>query len=105
MEPRDLHSMGFLFRVIQAAIKLLLFADDVVVLASSIPQLQEALNLIWNWVHRRLMKLSIPKCEAMRLARSPKDRVCNDDLPSVYIGTHPILVSGLPSHGCCGPGT
>jgi len=76
--------------VVQAAIKLLLFTDDVVVLASSIPQLQEALNLIWNWVHRRLMKLSIPKCDAARLARSPKDKVCNDDLPSVHIGTHPV---------------
>jgi len=35
------------------------------------------------------MKLSIPKCEAVRLARSSKDKVCKDDLPSVYIGTHP----------------
>jgi len=75
--------------VTQAAVKLLLFADEVVVLASSTPLLQEVLHLIWNWVRRRPMKLSIPKCEATRLARSPKDKVRNGDLPSVYIGTHP----------------
>lgn len=76
--------------VIQAAIKLLLFADDIVLLATTIDQLQLALDLVLAWAARRQLILSIPKCEVMRLSRSRADRRPNAILPPVFISGHPL---------------
>lgn len=71
--------------LLQAVLKMLLFADDIAILATSIPQLQLALNLLALWSQRRKLTFGITKCKGMRLARAPSDRRLTAELPPLYL--------------------
>lgn len=66
-------------------IRLLLFADDVVLLADSEEQLQVALDLAAIWAERRGLRYGYGKCKVMRLARLPEDRRTSSELPSLTL--------------------
>lgn len=95
---------------IQTVVKLLLFADDIVLIAADIPQLQAALDLLSTWARRRRLTFALPKCEAMRLSRARSDQTPSCALPEVtlegslvkwvteksYLGH---LITEAPAHG------
>ena len=74
-------------------IKSLLFADDVVLLTSSVSDLQQSLDRFAAECEAAGMRISTSKSETMVLSRTPEDcpiRVGNDSLPQVrefkYLG-------------------
>jgi hypothetical protein len=69
-------------------LKLLLFADDVALLATSIKQLQLALNLMAVWAERRGIKWGHRKCMVMRLSRARGDKTTREQLPKVTLEGH-----------------
>jgi hypothetical protein len=75
-------------KVMNDMIKLLLFADDIAALASSIEQLQLALDLLAFWAEKRSLKWGHSKCKVMRLSRKPSDRMRREELPEVKLQGH-----------------
>ena len=71
-------------------IRLLLFADDIVLLAESVEQLQVALDLAAIWVEKRGLRYGYGKCKVMRLARKPKDRRTILELPPLTLQGHTL---------------
>jgi hypothetical protein len=71
-------------------IRAVLFADDIVLVASSIDQLRIALRLAGLWAERRKVRFNLPKCEAMRLARKPSDRTTREELAVVELQGHSL---------------
>lgn len=61
-------------------LKLLLFADDIAILASSPDQLQKALDLMAMWAKKRGLRWGHAKCKVMRLSRPPSDKTTRMDL-------------------------
>ena len=75
---------------IQSSIRALLFADDIVLVASSIPQLKIALRIAGSWAVRRKVRYNHKKCDAMRLAREPSDRTTREELEVVELQGHEL---------------
>ena len=71
--------------VLNNMLKLLLFADDIALLATSIDQLQQALELMAYWAELRGVKWAHSKCKVMRLSRPPSDTTKREELPPVYL--------------------
>jgi len=61
-------------------LKILLFADDIAILASSPEQLQVALDLMALWAEKRGLRWGHAKCKVMRLCRLPSDRTTREQL-------------------------
>jgi len=61
-------------------LKILLFADDIAILASSPEQLQLALDLMAFWAEKRGLRWGHAKCKVMRLCRLPWDRTTREQL-------------------------
>jgi hypothetical protein len=61
-------------------LKILLFADDIAILASSPEQLQLALNLMALWAEKRGLRWGHAKCKVMRLCRLPSDKTTREQL-------------------------
>jgi len=61
-------------------LKILLFADDIAILASSSRQLQMALNLMALWAERRGLRWGHSKCKVMRLCREASDKRTREEL-------------------------
>ena len=74
--------------VLIVMLKLLLFADDIALLATSIEQLQKALDLMASWAELRGIKWGHSKCKVMRLSRPPSDTTKREELPPVYLQGH-----------------
>ena len=69
---------------IQDVIRLLLFADDIVLVADDVAQLQIALDLLAVWAEKRGLRFSHGKCKAMQLARRPSDKRTREELEPVH---------------------
>jgi hypothetical protein len=69
-------------------LKLLLFADDIAVLATSIEQLQLAMEFMAIWAERRGLRWGHSKCKVMRLSRRPKDTRSREELEPVTLQGH-----------------
>ena len=69
-------------------LKLLLFADDIILLATSIEQLQMGLDLMAYWAELRGIKWKHSKCNVMRLSRPPSDTIKREELPVVKLQGH-----------------
>ena len=76
---------------VQQLIRALLFADDIVLVATSIEQLQIALRLAGEWAVRRKVRYGHKKCEVMRLAREPPDQTRREELEAVELQGHHVL--------------
>jgi hypothetical protein len=61
-------------------LKILLFADDIAILASSPEQLQMALDLMALWAEKRGLRWGHSKCKVMRLCRYPSDKRTREEL-------------------------
>ena len=75
---------------IRKMIRTLLFADDIVLIASSIDQLRIALKLAGRWGGKRRVRFGHKKCKVMRLAREPSDRTTREELEAVELQGHTL---------------
>lgn len=71
--------------LVQQIIRLLLFADDIALLATDLEQLALALHLVAWWSVRRRLNFAAHKCKVMRLTRAPSDRRMTADLPAMWL--------------------
>lgn len=71
-------------------IRLLLFADDIVLLADNPEQLQMALDLAAMWAEKRGLRYGYGKCKVMRLARKPSDRRTSMELQPLTLQGHTL---------------
>ena len=95
-------------------LKILLFADDIAILASSPEQLQLALNLMAVWAEKRGLRWGHAKCKVMRLCRVSSDKTTREQLAKKikmrlqghvlewvsefpYLGMH---IAEAPEHKC-----
>ena len=61
-------------------LKILLFADDIAILASTPEQLQLALDMMAMWAEKRGLRWGHRKCKVMRLCRIPSDKTTREQL-------------------------
>jgi hypothetical protein len=100
-----------------AMLKILLFADDIAILASTPEQLQKALDLMALWAKRRGLRWGHAKCKVLRLCRQPSDKTTREELAKrskmqldghvldwvsefTYLG---MMVLEAPEYGRCLP--
>lgn len=69
-------------------LKLLLFADDIALMATSIEQLQLALDLMAVWAEKRGIKWGHDKCKVLRISRAPNDKTKREELEEVHLQGH-----------------
>ena len=73
-------SKGEASDLLTVMLKILLFADDIAILASTPKQLQLALDLMAIWAEKRGLRWGHGKCKVMRLCRCPSDTTTHAEL-------------------------